>query len=187
MLFDQALDIPEVLKKDTLKLMLMPERVRYSLRLKKSDLAGIKKSSGLKLPAKIGKTDMTQSQFIHCLGPDEWLIIANTKEKNKLKKVFAKIEKDYVVSITDISHRNIGFAIMGQNAVSALNVGCPLDLSLDAFPVGKTTRTVFESTAIILTRTSENDFNIECWRSFAPYLRDFFVRIAKDGETLPPK
>ena len=180
MLFDQALDIPEILTTDKLKLTLMPERMRYSLRCKKSDLAGIKKSSGLKLPTKTGRTEMSQAQIILCLGPDEWLVIADAKEKNKLKKIFAKIEKDYVVSITDISHRNIRLGITGQNAVAALNVGCPLDLSLDAFPIGKTTRTVFESVTIILTRTGVNDFNIECWRSFAPYIRDFFSRIAND-------
>ena len=180
MLFDQALDIPEPLTTDTLKLTLIPERMRYSLRFKKSDLAGIKKSSGLKFPTKTGKTHMSQAQITLCLGPDEWLVIADPKENNKLKRVCAKIEKDYVVSITDISHRNVGFEITGRNTVPALNVGCPLDLSLDAFPIGKTTRTVFESVTIILTRTGVNDFNMECWRSFAPYIRDFFSRIAND-------
>ncbi len=187
MLFDQALDIPEILNTDRLKLALIPERVRYSLRFKKTDLKGIKKSSGLKFPTKIGKTELSQAQNILCLGPDEWLIIADPKEKHKLKKVFAKIEKNYVVSITDISHRNVGLGITGQNAVPALNAGCPLDLSLDAFPIGKTTRTVFESATIILTRTGVNDFNIESWRSFAPYLRDFFTRIANDFRTLSTK
>ena len=179
MLFDQALDIPESLNTDSLKLILMPERIRYSLRIKKSDLAAIKKASGLKLPTKIGKTDMSSEVHALCLGPDEWLIIADPIEKGKLGKAFAKIEKDYVVSITDISHRNIGFTVIGTKAVKTINVGCPLDLSLEAFPVEKATRTVFESTSIILTRTSEDSFNIECWRSFAPYLRDFFARIVK--------
>ena len=179
MLFDQALEIPDSLKTDRLTLMLMPERLRYSVRLKKTDLTAIRKLSGLKFPPKIGRTDMSAGIFILCLGPDEWLIIADPKEQGKLTKAFAKIEKSYTVSITDISHRNIGFGLMGSEAVKAINVGCPLDLSLDAFPIGKTTRTVFESTAIILTRTGEAEFGIECWRSFAPYLRDFFKRIVE--------
>jgi len=180
MLFDQALDIPDSLKTDELKVTLMPESLRYSVRIKTSDLKAVKKLSGLNFPSKISKTDRSKAQVILCLGPDEWLIIADPKEKTKLAKTFAKIEKDYVVSVTDISHRNIGFGITGPLAVKTVNAGCPLDLSLEAFPVGKTTRTVFESASIILIRTGENDFGIECWRSFAPYLCDFFVRIAND-------
>jgi len=177
MLFDQALDIPESLNTDSLKLMLMPERIRYSLRIKKSDLTAIKKASGLKLPAKIGKTDMSSESNILCLGPDEWLIIADPKEGAKLSAAIAKIEKDHIVSITDISHRNIGFGISGADATKVINVGCPLDLSLESFPIGKTTRTIFESASIVLTRMGETEFSIECWRSFAPYLGDFFARI----------
>ncbi|MEP3891438.1 MAG: sarcosine oxidase subunit gamma family protein [Hellea sp.] len=179
MLFNQAIDIPESLNTDELKLVLMPERLRYSVRAKASDLTAIKRASGVKLPSKIGASYMSMAQFILCLGPGEWLIIADPQEKVKLAKALAKIQENYTVSLTDVSHRNIGFALMGPRAVKMLNVGCPLDLSLEAFPVGRTTRTVFESASIVLTRTGENDFAIECWRSFAPYLRDFFARIAE--------
>lgn len=179
MLFSQAIDIPESLNTDELKLILMPECLRYSIRIKKTDLTAVKKLGGLKLPTKIGSTDISAARSILCLGPDEWLIIADPKERTHFNKAFAKIEKDYAVSITDVSHRNVAFGIMGPLAVKTINVGCPLDLSLDAFPVGKTSRTIFESASIILTRRGENDFVIECWRSFAPYLRDFFARIAK--------
>ena len=179
MLFDQAIDIPESLNSNELKLILLPERLRYSVRVKPSDVTAIKKASGLKFPSKIGASDMSMTQFILCLGPDEWLIIADPKEKVKLTKALTKIQDGYTVSVTDVSHRNIGFSLLGPRAVKMLNAGCPLDLSLEAFPVGKTTRTVFESASIVLTRTGEDHFAIECWRSFAPYLRDYFKRIAE--------
>ena len=182
LVIDQAIDIPDRLKTDELRLMLMGEKLRYNVRLKTADLSAIKKSSGLKFPSKIGQSDMSKTQVILCLGPDEWLIIADPKNAAKLSKTLAKIAKDFTVSITDISHRNIGFGLIGPRAVEALNVGCPLDLSLESFPIGKTTRTVFESAGIILTRTGEDNFGIECWRSFAPYLRDFFARIAGDKQ-----
>ena len=177
---DQALEIPDSLKTDALTLLLMPERLRYSVRIKKADLTAAKKTSGLKFPSKIGGSDISKSQVILCLGPDEWLIIADPKTRSILSKSLEQLEKNYTVSITEISHRNIGFGIIGSRASAAINVGCPLDLSLEAFPIGKTTRTVFESAPIILTRTGQDNFGIECWRSFAPYMRDFFVRIAGD-------
>jgi sarcosine oxidase subunit gamma len=182
MLFDQALDIPESLNSDGLKISLISERLRYSIRIKKSDLVAVKKIGGLGFPSKVGKTSLSSACDILCLGPDEWLVIAAPTEQTKLSKAFKKIKKDYVVSITEISHRNIGLSVMGPRAVRAINVGCSLDLSLQAFPIGKTTRTVFESASIVLTRRGEDAFSIECWRSFAPYLRDFFVRIVETND-----
>lgn len=180
LVIDQAIDIPESLNGDALQLTLMDEALRYNLRLKSADLSAIKKMSRLKLPSKIGGSDISAAQLILCLGPDEWLIIADPKARDELSKVLAKIEKNFTVSITEISQRNIGFELSGERAVKALNVGCPLDLSLEAFPIGKTTRTVFESAALVIIRLSEDRFRLEAWRSFAPYLRDFFARIAND-------
>jgi len=137
-MFNQAIDMPDALRSEALSISLKPEKIRYSLRIKPSDLSAVKKSSGLKFSSRIGSTVSTKG------------------------------------------HRNIGFEVSGPRAKRALNAGCPLDLSLEMFPVGKVTRTVFESAAIILTRTSEDEFSVEVWRSFAPYLRDFFVRIAHD-------
>jgi len=178
--FAQGLDIPEALDTDDLRLTLMTERLRYSLRMKPADLPAIKKASGLKFPSKIGASDITQNRFILCLGPDEWLIIADPKTQEKLSASLTKIEQAFTVSLTDISHRNIGLELSGGRAADALNVGCPMDLSLGAFPIGKTTRTIFEAAPIVATRLDEHKFHIECWRSFAPYLRDFFLRIAND-------
>ncbi len=180
MKFDQGLTLPEILSGNDLKIMLLPEKVRYSLRIKPSDIAAVNKASGLKLPRKIGGSNLGKDQFVMCLGPDEWFVVANVDARDRLEKIFAKLEKSFTLSITDVSHRNICFGLMGADAVKAVNIGCPLDLSLEHFPVGKVTRTVFESAPIILTRTGEDNFGIECWRSFAPYIRGFFERYATD-------
>ena len=177
MLFDQAIDIPKSLSSETITVELLPERIRYSLRIKKEDLTAVKKDTGLKLPLKICGSSTVENTHCIKLGPDEWFVIADVNDKTKLDKLFAKISKNYVCSVTDVSHRNVGFDILGQDAAKLVNVGCPLDLSLEAFPIGKATRTVFESAQIMLLRTGDDRFTVECWRSFAPYLRDYFVRV----------
>jgi len=53
---------------------------------------------------------------------------------------------------------------------AVLNTGCPLDLSLDEFPVGMCTRTIFGKSEIVLWRTSAAGFRVEVWRSFAAYV-----------------
>ena len=177
MLFDQAVDIPEIFKSERVSVTLIEGKARYNLRVKAADITAFKKSTGLKLPSKIGSSSL--SKVVSCLklGPDEWLVIANSTQQKKLDKVFEKASKDFICSITDISHRNIGFEVSGELAAKLINVGCPLDLSLTAFPVGKVTRTIFESAQIMLLRTGEDSFHVECWRSFAPYLRDYFKRV----------
>ncbi len=180
MLFNQAIEIDESLNDDVMRLSLSGERVRYSLRLKPADVAAAKKSSGLKLPAKIGGTSIAAGQTILCLGPQEWLIVALPKSREKLAGTMAKLSADYICSAVEVSHRNLQFTVTGPGAARALNAACPLDLSVDAFPVGKGTRTIFEGAPIVLWRTAEHEFTVEVWRSFAPYLRDFLAKTAKD-------
>jgi sarcosine oxidase subunit gamma len=47
--------------------------------------------------------------------------------------------------------------------------GCPLDL--DGFATGRATRTIFETVEIILLRKDKVLFEVEVWRSFAPWLK----------------
>ena len=51
-----------------------------------------------------------------------------------------------------------------------LNAGCPLDLHVKAFQVGMATRTLFDKAEIVLWRRAATMFQVEVWRSFAPYL-----------------
>lgn len=177
MLFDQAIDIPKELTSDAVTVSLLDERIRYSLRVKPTDVTAFKKTTGLNLPKKIGQSTGTKGILSLCLGPDEWLIIAPKSIEETLSEKLVQASNDFTCSVTDVSHRNIGFEISGTSAAALINVGCPQDLSLEKFPVGKTSRTVFESATVVLVRSSETSFHLEAWRSFGPYLRDFFKRV----------
>ncbi len=76
-------------------------------------------------------------------------------------------------SLVDISHRNAAFEITGEHGPAVLNVGCPLDFDLAAFPVGMCTRTVLGKAEVVLWRRSPQRFHLEVWRSFAPYVLGF--------------
>jgi len=177
MLFDQAIDIPSELSSEDVTVLLLDECVRFSLRVKRKDLTAFKKLSGLKLPLNIGQSTSVKNKLGFCLGPDEWLVVASVSERDELTDKLKAVSSELTCSITNISHRNVGFDISGKKAAALVNVGCPQDLSLETFPVGKVTRTVFESASIIVYRKSETSFQIECWRSFGPYMRDFFKRV----------
>ncbi len=180
MLFSQDINISEALQTNALSMTLMDEKTRYSLRIKPKDLAAFKKASGLKLPAKIGQSIRTSAHSYLCLGPDEWIVITANENRNNLREIFVNMTAKFTYSYVDVSHRNIGFVLSGEQVENAINIGCPLDLSLDTFPIGKVTRTVFENAPIMVLRTGTTEFQLECWRSFAPYICGLFDRFAMD-------
>ena len=64
----------------------------------------------------------------------------------------------------------------GPAAANTVNAGCPQDLSLAAFPVGACSRTILGKVEIVLLRTGEDAFRVECWRSFSDYVFTFLDR-----------
>jgi sarcosine oxidase subunit gamma len=76
-----------------------------------------------------------------------------------------------------VSERSVCLIVEGARAAEVIAAGCPLDL--DRFALGRATRTVFETAEIILLRTGEDRFEVEVWRSFAPWLRTALETAAK--------
>lgn len=176
MLFDQAIDIPETLSSDKVTVTLLDEKIRVNLKARAKERTKISKTTGLKLPAKVGDSANVKNMLTACLGPEEWIIITDKADHPDMVERLMDASREHLMSVTDVSHRNVGFIVQGEGAASLVNVGCPRDLRLEAFPVGRFTRTVFENAPITLYRADETTFVIECWRSFGPYLRDFFNR-----------
>lgn len=138
---------------------------RLALRAPEKSVATLSKALGVKLPVKPKTSTVSGSRSALWLGPDEWLVIdAGKADPN------ADLAKSRVLhSAVDVSHRNCAILVSGMVAADVLNAGCPLDLSLAAFPVGAATRTVLGKIEIVLMRTGEDVFHVECWRSFADY------------------
>lgn len=132
-----------------------PPMRRYALRARDPALLAI--VIGRALPAKIGET----VAGIACLGPDEY---------------YARLPVDTIlsdgagqsVSVVDVSARAVGIVLEGPRATEVLAAGCPLDLA--TWPVGRTSRTIFETVEIIVAREAETRWHVEVWRSFAPWL-----------------
>ncbi len=179
MLFDTGIEVPEVLKSGSVTAEVSVEKVRLSLRVKSKDRTVIAKALGLTLLTKIGATSNKQGVMVACLGPDEWIVVAEKAKHSKLYAKALKLSSKYVMSVTDISHRNVAIKLSGAAAAETVNIGCPLDMSLNAFPAGKCTRSVFENAPMLLLRNAEDIFTIECWRSFAPYVLGLIEAHAK--------
>ena len=151
---------------------------RISLRAETKAVAALGKAIGLTLPKKPGTSSQKGGISALWIGPDEWFVIGpeGSNLETKLNKV-----KTGLYSCVSIDNRNTGMLVSGQNAINALNSGCPRDLSLDAFPVGCCSRTILAKAEIILWRVSEDSFHIECWRSFSDYVWKYLVDAARSA------
>ena len=113
------------------------------------------------------------------LGPDEWLLIAGGADAGAIAETLESVLEGTAHSLVDVSHRQIGLIASGPAAARVVNSGCPLDLGLAAFPVGFATRTVFDKAEIVLWRRAEDVFQVEVWRSLAPYLAASLAEAAR--------
>lgn len=112
-------------------------------------------------------------QVLH-LATDEWLFVGAAGSRP------APVDAPH--SLVDISERSLGFDLAGGDVPAALNAGCPLDLADAAFPVGACTRTLFGKVMVMLWRTGETSWRIDCGRSFAPYVRALLELAVVDAD-----
>lgn len=138
---------------------------RLSLRAGADAVAGLSKALGLALPTNPKTSAQSGPRLAFWLGLDEWLVI----DENEADLMALCANAGTIHSATDVSHRNTAILVSGAAAAQTLNTACPLNLSLKTFPVGAVTRTVFGKIEIVLYRMGEEDFRLECWRSFAEY------------------
>jgi sarcosine oxidase subunit gamma len=158
------------------KLATLPPAHRISLRAPAASIDALSRALGLTLPEKPKALVSKGSRVALWLGPDEWLVIDET---NDPLEACAGVEALH--SAVGISHRNVAISVAGPGAENTISAGCPQDLSLAAFPVGACSRTILGKVEIVLLRTGEDAFRVECWRSFSDYVFTFLTEAARDA------
>src|SRR5271168_116132 len=118
------------------------------------------------------------------LGPDEYLLWDGASGADPAAAATATAIEQALGglphALVDIGHRQIGLQVCGPHAAEILSGACPLDLSIEQFPVDACTRTVFAKAEIVIWRTAADTFHLEVWRSFTPYVSDLLREIALD-------
>ncbi len=156
-----------------------PYAARFILRGGEAVRVACGMAFGADLPAALGVAGEGGKRVALWLGPDEWLLIADSADAPNIVETLESVLEGTAHSLVDVSHRQIGLVASGPAAARVLNAGCPLDLGLRAFPVGFATRTVFDKVEIVLWRRAEATFHIEIWRSFASYLAASLAEAAR--------
>ncbi|OCW59390.1 sarcosine oxidase subunit gamma [Hoeflea olei] len=149
---------------------------RVSLRAGPSDVKALSKALGLDLPLAPKTTSgALPGRLAAWLGPDEWLIIDEGGDP------LADLGKAKVLhSAVDVSHRNTAILLSGAGARATLEAGCPQNLTDAVFPVGAASRTVLGKIEVVIIRTGDEDYRVECWRSFSTYAFELLSVGARD-------
>lgn len=161
----------------SVRLTSAPAASRISLRAPAEALDAVSSALGLTLPTAPKTSGRAGGRSALWLGPDEWLVIDETGAD--LLALLAGVGVAH--SAVDVSHRNVGIIVSGPGAEATLAAGCPQDLSPEVFPVGASSRTVFGKAEIVLLRTEDDTFRVECWRSFSDYVFGLLVEGAQDA------
>ncbi len=158
------------------KLSMLPPAHRISLRAPAASLPALSAALGVTLPEKPKSSAVSGTRTALWLGPDEWLVIDHASDP-----LAACASVSELHSAVGISHRNVAISVAGKGAEATISSGCPQDLSLAVFPVGACSRTILGKCEIVVLRTAEDAFRVECWRSFADYVFTFLGDAARDA------
>jgi len=160
---------------------MLPYATRFILRGGPDTVAAASIAWGVALPTEAGgsaqRGDGPKRRAALWLGPDEWLLLAPEAEFASCSASLAAALGGVPHSLVDVSHRQIALEVSGKQASQMLSSGCPLDLDLAAFPVGRCARTVFAKAEIILWRRAPDGFQLEVWRSFSEYVTGLLQRV----------
>ncbi|OYW34172.1 MAG: hypothetical protein B7Z41_03200 [Rhizobiales bacterium 12-66-7] len=154
---------------------------RFSLRIWQAESQPAGVLAGFDFSGAINTCSGTAARFAARLGPDEWLIVAPESEGAQVR---ADLEQGLIgrfFSLVDVGSRNCGIRVAGPQARDVLNAGIALDLADGAFPAGSATRTLFGKADVVVVRAGDApSFQVECWRSFAPYVFAFLSEVAQE-------
>ena len=104
------------------------------------------------------------------LGPDEQLLVGPESAHTQLAPRITAALEGIAHSFVDVSHRQCAIELSGAGATTLLAMACPLDFDLGVAPVGFCSRTVYAKAEIVLWRQAPQQFQLQAWRSFLPYV-----------------
>jgi sarcosine oxidase, subunit gamma len=162
----------------------LPPRARFSLRLDAAGLQRVRVLAGCALDLPVNRCQIAGGRQCLRLGPDEWLLCGEEKDAVEIARDAEAALRGSTHALVDLSHAFVALAVSGAGAAGAINSGCPLALTVAAFPPWSATRTLLGKAEIILARWGDGSFEVLCQRSLAAYVRAFLGQAALAGQGL---
>ena len=133
--------------------------------------ASIRSVLGFNVPA-VPNTFASQEVYTAVwLGPNEWLIITQSKEESALIERLRRSLTGIHSSVTDVSGGQTVLRLSGPHVRDVLAKGCTLDLHSRSFGPGQCAQTNIAHAAVTLLQIDDSPtYEVVVRRSFAGYL-----------------
>ncbi|MER9408207.1 sarcosine oxidase subunit gamma [Mesorhizobium caraganae] len=116
---------------------------------------------------------------VRTVSPGQWFIVGDVPmTQENIKTLFETLEPR--ATGVDQSAGRVRIRIDGKQAGRVLSKGTALDLSADAFPVGRSATTLIGHIAAHITRIDTDSFELMVLRSFAECLWDDLTRMSAE-------
>jgi sarcosine oxidase subunit gamma len=155
---------------------------RLSYRGREASLADAGAAFGAKLPEAPLTCTTAARRAALWMGPDEWTLLAPDDDLKALCDAIDSKLGATPHALVDISDRSQAIIVSGDKAAWLLNTGIFIDFSVEAFPVGTVTRTVFHKAPVMVWRTGADTFVVEAWVSLMDYVSGLLVNAARELE-----
>jgi len=121
------------------------------------------------------------------LGPEQWLLSSDAQSAQEIIGRIDAALAGQLYAATDMSSQNACFSLSGPAARMLLAMGCGIDMHRSALEPGQCVRTNFANVPLFIVVVEGSNFDLYVDRSYARYLRAWFLRSGEDPVTRDSK
>ena len=133
--------------------------------------SNVGKILGVILPVEVGNIISKRHLSIITTGPNEWIIISNSKENNdyQLENIlFETISKNNLGAVTNITDQFTIFSLVGSKALEVLSKSSPFNF--DTLPNNFSAQTLLNNIDITIVKKDNENIDLLVRRSISSHL-----------------
>jgi sarcosine oxidase subunit gamma len=133
--------------------------------------SNVGKILGVILPVEVGTIVSKEYLSVITTGPNEWIIISNSKENNdyQLENIlFETISKNNLGAVTNITDQFTIFTLVGSNSLEILSRSSPFNF--DTLPNNFSAQTLLNNIDITVIKRDNENIDLLVRRSFSSHL-----------------
>ena len=133
--------------------------------------SNVGKILGVILPVEVGSIVSKENLSIITMGPNEWIIISNSKENNNYQlesTLFEAISKNNLGAVTNITDQFTIFSLVGSDALEVLSKSSPFNF--DMLQNNFSAQTLLNNIDITIIKKDNENIDLLVRRSFSSHL-----------------
>jgi sarcosine oxidase subunit gamma len=123
------------------------------------------------LPVEVGRIVSKEHLSIITTGPNEWIIISSSKEKNDYQledTLFENISKNNLGAVTNVTDQFTIFSLVGSNTLEILSKSSPFNF--DTLPNNFSAQTLLNNIDITIVKKDNENIDLLVRRSYSKHL-----------------